>query len=79
MQWSRVPPKGEEPPKRSAHSAAMVDSRYLMLFGGWDGAAELGDLVRYDIGECHARRAGATTPTRAHGAGREVQLTTEQA
>ena len=49
MQWSRIPPMGDIPIKRSAHSSTLVDNRYMYVFGGWDGSAELGDLSIYDI------------------------------
>jgi hypothetical protein len=53
MQWTRVIPSvgADVPPRRSAHTAAMVDQRFLYVFGGWDGSIEVGDVTRFDLGE----------------------------
>jgi hypothetical protein len=51
MKWASVDATGEVPVRRSAHSTALVDSRYLYVFGGWDGQEELGDLHVLDTGE----------------------------
>jgi hypothetical protein len=41
MRWSVMPAEGGDAPvKRSAHSSALVDGRYLFIFGGWDGNTE---------------------------------------
>jgi hypothetical protein len=55
MKWS-ILPKSEGggldssiPVKRSAHSSALVDGRFMFVFGGWDGNTELGDLSCYDL------------------------------
>jgi hypothetical protein len=49
MKWTRIPPEGDAPVKRSAHSSALVDGRYMFVFGGWDGNTELGDLTVFDF------------------------------
>ena len=54
MRWSILPkseggPDASIPVKRSAHSSALVDGRYMFVFGGWDGNTELGDLSCYDL------------------------------
>ena len=50
MRWTKhLPlPPGQAPVKRSAHAAVIVEGRYLMTFGGWDGQTELGDLSAFD-------------------------------
>jgi hypothetical protein len=55
MKWAAVDATGEVPARRSAHSTALVDGRYLYVFGGWDGQEELGDLHVLDTGvwACH--------------------------
>lgn len=52
MKWSAVDVTGDVPIRRSAHSTALVDGRYLYVFGGWDGQEELGDLHMFDSGTC---------------------------
>ncbi len=50
MKWASVDVTGEAPIRRSAHSTALVDAKYLYVFGGWDGQEELGDLHVFDTG-----------------------------
>ena len=49
MRWSVLPPEGDAPVKRSAHSSALVDGSRMFVFGGWDGNTELGDLGCFDL------------------------------
>lgn len=49
MKWTRHTGEVDLPAKRSAHSACLIDGRFLYVFGGWDGMTELGDLYRFDI------------------------------
>ncbi len=49
MKWCRLPPEGDAPVRRSAHSSALVDGRFMFVFGGWDGNTELGDLGVFDL------------------------------
>lgn len=55
-------PSPDVPSRRSAHAAVMVDARYMLIFGGWDGAHELGDSYAYDLAT-HKWRRLATTGT----------------
>lgn len=61
MSWRRVRPSGCPPSPRSAHSATLVHDRFILVFGGWDGEQELGDLHALDAGPWptlrHAERA----------------------
>ena len=52
MIWTKYDPvpDGEAPPRRSAHTACIVDCHYLYVFGGWDGSVEVGDVTRFDLG-----------------------------
>ena len=44
MQWYKPIVYGDKPGGRSAHSASLIDDRYIHIFGGWNGDEELGDL-----------------------------------
>jgi hypothetical protein len=64
MKWSAVDVTGDVPIRRSAHSTALVDNRYLYVFGGWDGQEELGDLHMFDSGTCCCLLCGRVPPRR---------------
>ena len=51
MTWSKhSPSQGEAAPaRRSAHAAAVIGGRWLLIFGGWDGVSELGDSHAFDV------------------------------
>jgi hypothetical protein len=38
------------PPDRAAHASAVIDCRFLYMFFGWNGAAEMDDVWRFDLG-----------------------------
>ncbi|GAA5827271.1 hypothetical protein JCM3770_005992, partial [Rhodotorula araucariae] len=46
--WTPVSPCGVGPRGRGGHALVRVGRR-LVLFGGWDGAHDLGDLWEYDL------------------------------
>jgi len=50
----------EVPSRRSAHASCLVDGRYLLVFGGWDGTQELGDLYSYDVATHRWKRVRTT-------------------
>jgi N-acetylneuraminic acid mutarotase len=54
MMWQKqvasVEADAPAPPRRSAHTAAMIDQRFLYVIGGWDGSIEVGDVTRFDLG-----------------------------
>lgn len=62
MRWRRYLPEGEPPSRRSAHAAAMVDGRYLYVYGGWDGSRDLTDVARFDL---HTKKWEAVPTTGA--------------
>ena len=47
--WEKVRTPGS--PARSNHSAVVVDDRYMLLVGGWDGRRRVPDLNVYDVQE----------------------------
>ena len=47
--WEKVRTPGS--PARSNHSAVVIDDRYLLLVGGWDGRRRVPDLNAYDVQE----------------------------
>lgn len=47
--WEKVRTPGS--PARSNHSAVVIDDRYLLLVGGWDGRRRVPDLDAYDAQE----------------------------
>ncbi|GFO09938.1 kelch domain-containing protein 9-like [Plakobranchus ocellatus] len=47
--WEKVRTPGS--PARSNHSAVVVDDRYLVLIGGWDGRKRIPDIHVYDVQE----------------------------
>ena len=50
LTWTVPQVRGDLPPKRSAHSAAMLESNDMLVFGGWDGQRELNDVYIMDTG-----------------------------
>jgi len=48
MRWEKI--EGEEAGRRSAHTAVMSeDGKWMYIFGGWNGADELGEVVRFGV------------------------------
>ena len=55
MRWERIT-SDDGPGKRSAHTAVMdAAGRWMYIFGGWNGADELGDVARFDTGALRPR------------------------
>lgn len=52
MCWSHYTfePSPSVPSARSAHSSVILDGRMLLVFGGWDGVKEVGDLYAFNLG-----------------------------
>ena len=48
MSWERV--DSEDPGRRSAHTSVLSpDEKWMYVFAGWNGADELGDVMRFNI------------------------------
>ena len=52
MRWRQCEAQGDIPVRRSAHSMAVWENE-LLVFGGWDGQEELGDLHIFNTGALH--------------------------
>jgi hypothetical protein len=48
MSWHKPAVHGDKPGGRSAHTASLVDNKFIYIFGGWNGDEELGDLRMLD-------------------------------
>ncbi|ELR24661.1 kelch repeat-containing protein [Acanthamoeba castellanii str. Neff] len=59
--WSKVPVKGDVPPPRWGHSAALVGGSFY-IFGGINSMANLNDIYQFDIRRRRWRAVDALCP-----------------
>lgn len=59
---------GHVPTPRSAHGQSMIDDRYIIVMGGWDGRVELDDVHVFDTATklWHHMPTQGTRPPRRH-------------
>ncbi|CAM6005868.1 unnamed protein product [Sphagnum balticum] len=47
--WKKIESKGNIPTPREGHSACLIESRYIVIYGGWNGEKTFDDLYVFDV------------------------------